>query len=223
MMPTIVGHSPIRNGNQHGTPDHPVILSILLILSGFLLLPGALRLGKRRPTSLDGAVTIKDAITACRRTRLKDWSLVAHAQKLVYRKFTIYSTRNVWDSPARAFAHGMGYCTQYNLALKQILDGLGFETRAVFSLKVRDLGDSRWTMGHTWLRVTIDGQTRDVCAGHLQNTPGHNRFVPLWPVLPGPKPLLFLTHLGLILLSGFVEWKAALTGRSAPYWTYIER
>jgi hypothetical protein len=129
----------------------------------------------------------------------------------------------VWDSPAGAFEHGLGYCTQYNLALKEILDGLGFETRAVFCLKVRNLDDERWTMGHTWLRVTIDGQERDVCAGSLQEASGLNRFVPLWPVLPGSRPLLLLTHIGLILFSSFVEWKAVLSGRPAPYWTYMER
>jgi hypothetical protein len=35
--------------------------------------------------------------------------------------------------------------------------------------------------------------------------------------------MLLLTHLGVILLSGFVEWKALLNGRPAPYWTWIER
>lgn len=202
-----------------------LLLSPVLLLSStaLLMLPGALRLGKIRSTSQDGIVTIDDAITACRATGLSGWALVAYAQRLVRRKFTVYSTRNVWDSPERAFEHGMGYCTQYNLALKEILDGLGFRTRTVFSLKVRDLADARWTMGHTWLRVTIDGKERDVCAGELQNTPGRNQFVPLWPVLPAPGPVPLLTHLGVILLSGFVEWKATLSDRPAPYWTYIER
>jgi hypothetical protein len=173
--------------------------------------------------SLDGVATIDDAIDAGRRTGLKGWALVAYVRRLVRRKFVVYTTRNVWDSPARAFEHGMGYCTQYNLALKEVLDGLGFQTRAVFCFKVRDLNDPRWTMGHTWLRVTIDGEQRDVCAGDLRDIPGRNSFVPLWPILPGPKPLLLLTHLGLILFTAVVEWKALLSGQPAPYWTYIER
>ncbi|HSG16139.1 MAG TPA: hypothetical protein VLE70_07435 [Anaerolineae bacterium] len=223
-MSTIFGHSPAQSESRQVIPGHSIILFSLFILSPlFFMLPGALRLGKHRPTSFDGVVTVDDAIAACRRTRLRGWALVAFAQRMVYRKFAIYGTRNLWDSPARAFEHGIGYCTQYNLALKQILDGLGFETRAVFCLKVRVLDDGRWTMGHTWLRVTIDGEKRDVCAGGSQNGPGRNRFAPLWPVLPGPRPLLFLTHLGLILFCAFVEWKAVLTGRPAPYWTYIER
>ncbi|MFN2221086.1 MAG: hypothetical protein ACK2UH_00915 [Candidatus Promineifilaceae bacterium] len=202
-----------------------LLLSPLLLLSGaaVFMLPGALRLGKTRPTDLDGVVTIEDAIVACKDSGLNGWALVTFAQNLVRRKFAIYTTRNAWDSSARAFEHGMGYCTQYNLALKEILDRLGFKTQAVFCPKVRNLADPRWAMGHTWLRVTIDGRERDVCAGQLENRPGHNQFMPLLPVLPAPGPVLFLTHLGVVLLSGFVEWKAILTGRPAPYWTYIER
>ena len=175
------------------------------------------------PVSLDGVVTIDDAIAAGRETGLSGWELVAYTQALVRRKFTIYTTRFVWASPARAFEHGLGYCTQYNLALKQILDGLGFETRTVFCLKVRDLKDDRWTMGHTWLQVTVDGKQRAVCAGASHNAPGQNSFIPLWPVWPAPGPVPLLTHLGLILFCCFVEWKALLSGRPAPYWTYIER
>lgn len=202
-----------------------LLLSPLVLLPGtaLLMLPGALRLGKTRSISLDGVTTVDDAIATCRNTGLQGWALVACAQRMVRRKFAIYTTRNVWDTPMQAFEHGMGYCTQYNLALKQILEGLGFETRAVFCLKVRNLADQRWTMGHTWLRVTIDNEQRDVCAGHLQNLPGQNQFAPLWRVLPAPTPVLLLTHLGVILLSGFVEWKALLSGRPTPYWTWIER
>jgi hypothetical protein len=196
-----------------------------LLLSGaaLLILPGALRLGKSRSTAHDGIVTIEEAITACRATGLTGWALVAYGQRLVRRKFSVYSTRNVWDTPERAFEHGMGYCTQYNMALKQLLGGLGFETRVVFCFRVRVLADERWAMGHTWLQVTIGGERRDVCAGRLENQPGRNQFVPLWPVLPAPGPVPLLTHLGVILLSGIVEWKATLTGRPTPYWTYIER
>jgi hypothetical protein len=202
-----------------------LLLSPLFLLLGgaLFMLPGALRLGKTHPAVPDGAGTIEEAIAACRDTGLSGWALVGFAQRLVRRRFTVYTTRNVWDSPRRAFQHGMGYCTQYNLALKEILDGLGFKTQAVFCPRVRNLADPRWAMGHTWLRVTIDGERRDVCAGRLENWPGRNRFKPLLPVLPAPRPVPLFTHLGVILLSGFVEWRATLTGRPAPYWTYIER
>ena len=70
----------------------------------------------------------------------------------------------------------MGYCTQYNLALKQILDRLGFDVRAVFSLRVRVADNPGWTMGHTWLRVRMGGKERDVCAGQADSLPGQVNF-----------------------------------------------
>ena len=123
--------------------------------AGFVLfmLPARRALRGSGPVALDGIVTLDDAVAACRRSGLDGWDLVAYAQRLVYRKFTFYSCRNLWDTPAAAFRRGMGYCTQYNLALKQILDRLGFDVRAVFSLRVRVAEDPDWTMGHTWLRV----------------------------------------------------------------------
>ena len=93
-----------------------------------LLLPGTVKLRPHyRRTTLDGVTTLDDAVDACCRTGLRGWDLVAYAQQLVACKFAIYSTRNLWDTPARAFEYGLGYCTQYNLALKQLLDQLGFE------------------------------------------------------------------------------------------------
>ena len=100
------------------------------------MLPAAWDLRNRGPVSLDGIKSLEDAEAACRRAGLGGWELVAYAQRLVYRKFTHYSCRNLWDTPGSAFRRGMGYCTQYNLALKQLLNRLGFDARAVFSLRV---------------------------------------------------------------------------------------
>ena len=135
------------------------IAALALIAAGYgmLLLPARRALRGRRPMLLNGIATLDDAVAACRRSGLDGWDLVAYAQHLVYRKFTFYSCRNLWDTPAGAFRRGMGYCTQYNLALKQILDRLGFDARAVFSLRVRVADDPDWTMGHTWLRVRVGG------------------------------------------------------------------
>lgn len=189
---------------------------------GLLMLPGARRLPRYRRQSLEGVVTIRDAVILCRSTGFQDWDLVAFAQRLVARKFVTYSTINLWDPPGRAFIYGMGYCTQYNLALRLILKRLGFQTRAVFAFKV-DFLDEEWTMGHTWLRVTIDGETRDVCAGRETNLPGQVNFVPRSPIYNGRPLTLFATHLGLILFAGTLEWQALLTGRRPPDWTYGER
>jgi hypothetical protein len=188
-----------------------------------LLLPAAWALRGRGPVALDGIATLDDAVATCRRAGLEGWDLVTFAQRLVYRKFTYYSCRNLWDTPAAAFRRGMGYCTQYNLALKQILDRLGFDVQAVFSLQVRVADAPDWTMGHTWLRVRVAGEVRDVCAGHAENLPGRVNFVPLAPVWPGNGFVLALTHAGMIGFSGFLEWRALLTRKPLPGWMFQER
>ena len=193
--------------------------------TGLLMLPGALRLRRLKygRTAVGGVVNMKDAVQACRRTGLQGWDLVKFAQQLTARKFATYSTLNVWDPPGRAFICSTGYCTQYNLALKHILDRLGFETTAVFAPKVRILDNEAWRMGHTWLRVTIEEETRDVCAGRVENEPGKVHFVPLSKVYAGRPLTMFLTHLGMVFFMGFLEWKALITGAEPPAWAYKER
>ena len=78
-------------------------------------------------------------------------------------------------------------------------------------------------MGHTWLRVRMGGEERDVCAGHAANLPGRVNFIPLAPVWPGNDCVLALTHLGMIGFCGFLEWRALLTGRPLPGWMFEER
>ena len=194
------------------------------------MLPARRALRGRGPVAVDGIVRLDDAMAACQRSGLDGWDLVTYAQRLVYRKFTFYSCRNLWDTPAVAFRRGMGYsmprsfghCTQYNLALKQILARLGFDARAVFSLRVRVADNPDWTMGHTWLRVRVPagGETRDVCAGHADNLPGRVNFTTLAPVWPGNDFVLALTHLGMVGFCGFLEWRALLTGRPLPGWMF---
>lgn len=197
---------------------------------GLLMLPGALRLRHSRyrrtalyEASIAGVVNLKDAVNECRRSGLQEWELVTFAQKLVAKKFATYSTLNLWDPPGRAFIYGTGYCTQYNLALKQILRRLGFQVEAVFALRARFFDNPDWSMGHTWLLVTVDGETRDVCAGREDNEAGKVHFVPLSTVLTGRGPIMILTHLGLIHFMGFLEWKALLTRAEPPSWAYEER
>ena len=191
--------------------------------TGIMMLPGALRLPRYRRTSLDGVVSLPDAVRLCHDSGLDGWELVAFAQQLVARKFAVYSTLNLWDPPGRAFVYGMGYCTQYNLALNILLQRLGLQTQVVFALKTRIFDNEDWAMGHTWLRVTIAGETRDACAGSVDNEPGKVNFEPLSPVHMGNPLIMFLTHLGLILFMGTLEWQALLTRSEPPAWAYEER
>ncbi len=199
--------------------------SLVVAAAGFglMLLPAWRALRSRGPIPLDGIETLDEAVAACQRSGLTGWDLVTFVQHLVLRKFAYYSCRNLWDTPAGAFRRGMGYCTQYNLALKQILDRLGFKTRAVFSLRVRVADAPEWAMGHTWLRVRVDGEVRDVCAGHAENLPGQVNFTPLAPTWPGNDFVFFLTHLGMIGFCGVLEWRAVLSGGQAPRWMFQVR
>jgi hypothetical protein len=199
------------------------VAGCLLLALGVALVPAAVALRGRRAGAVDGIKTLSDAVAACQRTGLQGWDLVTYAQRLVYRKFNHYSCRNLWDTPAAAFRHGMGYCTQYNHALQQILQRLGIDARVVFSPRVRIVDNPEWAMGHTWLRVTLHGETRDVCAGNAGNLPGQVNFTPLAPVYRGNDFVLLLTHLGLIGFAGFLEWRALLTGQPLPRWMFYSR
>ncbi len=202
----------------------PIVFFSAITIWFILLLPGTLKLRPRyRRTTVEDVTTLDDAVQACRRTGLQGWALIAYAQHLVARKFAIYSTRNLWDTPARAFEYGMGYCTQYNLALKAILDRLGFDTEAVFARKVQVLTNPNWAMGHTWLRVTVQNEVREVCAGYVTNEPGRNNFEPLTPVHHGNTLTLSLMNLGMMPFCGFVEWRALLSGKGNPGWTFRQK
>ena len=134
-----------------------------------------------RPMTLEGAVAL------LRESPAREWDLVAEAQQLVARRMA-YSRRNSWDSPARAFERGMGYCHQRALALQAILTSLGVESRPVAARRCRfpaahihEYVEPEHVSGHVWLRVTIDGRERDVCPGDVANTPGQVAFTVLSP------------------------------------------
>jgi len=173
------------------------------VFTVFLLtIPLLRRLPKQSHVSLDGVVTIDDAVEACRRTHLQRWDLVAYAQNLAARKFT-YSRLNTWDTPSRAFERGMGYCEQQALALKKIYDRLGIETRPVFAMRckfpARVVDGVPWpggVSGHAWLRVRIGDEERDVCSGSVNNTPGVTNFEIRSKVLTWQPWIRPFTHVG---------------------------
>jgi hypothetical protein len=189
-------------------------------LTGLMLAPALKDLINRRPTGARGVVSLEGAYRLCKRTNLQGWELVDFATRLVHDKFRIYSVRNLWDTPALAFKYGMGYCTQYNLALAQLLRRLGFAVQPVFTLEIQSDSDPEWQMGHTWLQVAVDGEMRDVCAGHAENKAGAVDFRPLSKVYPGTPPALLASHLGVIWFAGVLEWRALLTGRARPVWMW---
>jgi hypothetical protein len=173
------------------------------VLTVYLLtIPLLRRLPKQNRVSLDGVTTIDDAVEACRRTHLQGWDLVAYAQNLAARKFT-YSRLNTWDTPARAFERGMGYCEQQALALKKIYDRLGIETRPVFTTRCKfppkmidGIPSPGGVSGHAWLRVRIGNEERDVCSGSVDNKPGVMNFEILSKVRTWQPWMRPFTHVG---------------------------
>jgi len=158
-------------------------LGVASVVALYLLtIPVLRRLPKPGRVSMDGIITIDDAVEACRRTKLEGSSLVAYAQHLVARKFT-HSRLNTWDTPSRAFERGMGYCDQQAAALKNIYDRLGIESRPVFAARCKFpagvIDGMPWPGGvahHTWLRVKIGDEEFDVCPGSVNNRPGVTHF-----------------------------------------------
>jgi hypothetical protein len=177
-------------------------------------LPGTRRLPGVRRASLDGIVSIADAVQACQWSGLEGWGLVAYAQNLAARKFS-YSRRKPWDSPGKAFERGMGYCQQQALALKMIFDRLGIRSQPVYALKcsfppkvVHGIPEPGGVSPHTWLDVTLGGESKYVCPGDANNRPGILHFEILSEVRPLARWMQPFSHLGSVVENARRDRKA---------------
>lgn len=190
-------------------------LAVILISTGLLgitllylyTLPALRRLPKAKSCSRHGINTIDDAVRALRDSGKTDWALVSAAQQLVNAKMA-YSRRNGWDTPARAFRRGMGYCQQQALALLLILRKLGIEARPVQALRcqfppkqIHEYEDPGGISGHVWLVVTIAGVEKDVCPGHPENEPGKVHFTPLSRRTNYGPCMQIFGHIGSMILN----------------------
>ena len=88
-----------------------------------------------------------------------------------------YSRRNSYDSSAKAFERGYGYCMQHAYALAGLLARLGFEACVVQAFKNEFAGGK--VASHAWVRVTIEGETRDVDPLFWDEQAGQPAFTPL--------------------------------------------
>lgn len=170
----------------------------------------------------EGVLDLEDAVRVCRASGLTGWELVAYAQNLVHRKFTRFSILNLYETPRRAFRNSRGYANQYNTALWLVLRDLGFQTRRVFATRVRQDINPWWRMGHTWVQVTIDGRTLDVCASRADNRPGQVHFVPVTDVQDFHGWTYLNTNNGMILFTVYEAWKSMLTRKPLPRWMFRE-
>ncbi len=130
-------------------------------------------------------MTITEAVETCIQSGLSGWRLVEYAQFLV-NKNMVYSYDNSFDMPTKAFERGKGYCWQQAKSLQKILNNLGFECYCVYATRNKipetmfeGITVKAHISGHTWCRIIIGGEEKDVCPGNVNNRPGKIHFVPL--------------------------------------------
>jgi N-acetyltransferase len=162
--------------------------------------------------------SLADAVSTCRGSGAAGWDLVDQASRLVHDRFTTYSALHVWEQPETAFRRRRGFCTQYNGALAQILLRLGFDAWLVYAARVRFADDTEWTLGHTWVRVRIDGDVRDVCARSASNRPGSAGFACLGRVRRLGPVARVASGAGTAIAAFAAILAAWLRGQNRPRW-----
>jgi transglutaminase-like putative cysteine protease len=145
----------------------------------------------RRPGIED--LTLEEAASQLRATGKTGMALVEAARALVADRMH-YCRRNSFDSPATAFRRGYGYCTQQAYALVELLARLQIEARAVYAFWNRF--PDGIVGGHTWVRVAVTGEVRDVDSVCYDAETGELGFVPLSRVCEHTKLFKWLTQWG---------------------------
>ena len=194
----------------------------LPLMAGAAIAPVVVASPKPQPQMIGDVRTIDDAITRLDAAGDSGWELVQSAVDLVNSQFSAYSAWHLWESPEVAFRNSRGFSIQYNVALAQILRGLGFEVEVVHAARVRGATPRPWwRTGRTWLRVTHDGRTRDVSAGR-QGPVGELCFTPVSEVRAVNPWTTIGIRLAMTPLVAFQVWKAWLTRRPVPAWIYAQ-
>jgi transglutaminase-like putative cysteine protease len=130
-------------------------------------------------------LTIDQAARQLQESDRVGWDRVEAARALVGQRMQ-YSRRNSVDSAERAFERGYGYCVQHAYALAHLLRKLGFDAQVVQAFQNR-FADGKVT-SHAWVRVTLEGETRDVDPLFWDAEAGQVAFTPLSRVT-GISPL----------------------------------
>lgn len=161
-----------------------------------------------------------EVVAACRASGLQGWELVDEATRLVNAGYAKHSLWHLWESPGASLERGRGWSGQYNRALADVLAELGFRVEVVHASRVRGLGRNPWWQaGHTWLRVTHDGRTRDVCASRPGNTAGQVPFVAMTQVRPVHRWTRAAVSTALAPVVAVQAWRQ-VAGAEVPRWLY---
>lgn len=155
---------------------------------------------------------------ACRATDRGGWDLVDHVVRVVGAQFTTYSVLHPWESPEIAFRRRRGFCTQYNGALATVLHELGLQAWLVYSPRVLFEDQPDWALGHTWVRVRVDGEVRDVCARSPDNRAGSVHFRPTDRVRRLDRITRLLTTIGSFGSAVAAIVRTRLHGLPRPGW-----
>jgi hypothetical protein len=162
--------------------------------------------------------SLADAVSVCWASGAAGWDLVDQATRLVHDRFTTYSVLHVWEQPETAFRRRRGFCTQYNGALAQILRRLGFDAWLVYTARVRFDDSAEWILGHTWVRVRLDGDVRDICARSVGNRPGSAGFICLGRVRRLGTVARVASDAGTAVAAFAAVLVARLRGQGRPRW-----
>lgn len=152
-------------------------ITLLAFVAGVPLygLPATLSLPRGPRPGVD-RLTLSQAAQDLRESGKTGWALAEAARALVGQRMQ-YCRRNSYDSAARAFERGYGYCMQHAYALADLLTRLGFEARVVQAFKNKFAGGE--VTSHAWVSVTLDGETRALDPLFWDEQAGQPAFTPL--------------------------------------------
>jgi len=132
------------------------------------------------------SLTISQATQQLRGSGESGMELVEAARAFVGERMA-YSRRNSFDSYAKAFERGYGYCSQQANALADLLTQLGFEAKIVHAFRNR-FPDGTVT-SHAWVQVVVDDEVRDVDSIFYNADAAEVTFTPLSEVGEVPPVL----------------------------------
>ena len=190
------------------TVGRVVPLVVVAIVLGLRLyaIPATLSLAAGPRPGIE-ELTLAEAANRLEREGKSGLALVEAARALVGDR-TQYCRRNSFDPPEEAFRRGYGFCTQQAYALADLLARLGFEARTVHAFRNRFADGT--VSGHTWVRVTIDGEQREVDSLLGDPETGELTFTPLSGVLNHTRLFKWLTGWGEAALNAHRYYR---TGR----------
>jgi transglutaminase-like putative cysteine protease len=172
-----------------------VLSAIVVVVIGVPLyaLPATLSLPPGRRPGLEH-LTIIEAAQKLKATGKSGMELVDAACALVANRMA-YSRRNSFDSHAKAFERGYGYCSQQAIALADLLVKLGFEAKVVHAFRNRFPDGS--VTSHAWVQVVVDDKVRYVDSLFYDANAGEITFTPLSEVMEVPPVLRFFETWGV--------------------------